>query len=185
MTTDKKSMPHSIFIFEDVEPNLEDLKSPLKDILDEEDYKFEDFRGQESGPDDLDDTEYVKQLLEDEEGNYPLLVVLDAELNEYNASTVRRADVREACSELGIPICVYHRDEGEYSDPESIKESETKLSAWCHGMAAMLKWPSSAQLLLKDLKKSTNILKSEWLMRLLKSCWNPLQNLSKKLKMSR
>jgi hypothetical protein len=95
--------------------------------LDDGRYEIDDFRGDESGPNDFDDTEYVKHLLRGDDGDFPLLVVLDAELNEYDASTVRRADVREACSELGIPICVYHRDEGEYADPESIKGSDDQI----------------------------------------------------------
>lgn len=120
-------MSHRIYIFEDVESNLNDLKSPMEDHLDNARYDVEAFLGKEAAPDELDDTEYVKQLLTGEDGDYPLLVVLDAELNEYDTSTVRRADVREACSELGIPICVYHRDEGVYADPESIKESDDQI----------------------------------------------------------
>lgn len=126
MTPEQRDI-RRILIFEDVESNLEHLKSPLVERLDSARYEIDDFLGDESGPEGLGDTEYVKQLLLGEDGNYPLLVVLDAELNEYDASTVRRANVREACSELGIPICVYHRDEGEYSDPESVKESDDQI----------------------------------------------------------
>jgi hypothetical protein len=120
-------MPHRIYIFEDNPSNLSALQSPLEEQLDDTRYEVDSFLGQEPDPDDLDDTEYVKQLLTGGDGDYPLLVVLDAELNEYNASTVRRADVREVCSELGIPICVYHRDSGEYADPQSVKESDDQI----------------------------------------------------------
>ncbi len=120
-------MEHRIYIFEDNESNLKDLKSPLESHIDTERFRIEEFLGDDGNQSEFDDTEYVKELLADEDEGYPLLVILDAELNEYQSSTVRRADVREACSEFGIPLCVYHRDDGEYADPDSVKESDDQI----------------------------------------------------------
>lgn len=119
-------MTYQILVFEDDGTNYESLKQPLIDELDTETYSIDHFAGDTTGGDD--DAAFVKRIFE-EKGvpGYPLLVILDAELNEYTSSTVRRPDVRDACSDLGIPLCVYHRDEGEYADPESVKDSDDQI----------------------------------------------------------
>ncbi|WP_276258144.1 hypothetical protein [Haloglomus litoreum] len=112
-------------VFEDKEENLWDLVNPLEEDLDPDEFYVENFTGDRSANEDESDVDFVMRILEEED--YPVLVVLDAELNQYIESTVRKSDVKDACLELGVPLCVYHRDEGEYSDPENIKESEDHL----------------------------------------------------------
>ena len=114
-----------ILIFEDKQENFEQLAAPLEERIDPDDYYIELFDGEESAREDESDSEFVMRLME--EHNYPLLVILDAELNQYTQSTVRKADVKDACTELGVPLCVYHRNEGEYSNPENIKKSEDHI----------------------------------------------------------
>lgn len=117
-------MSENILVFEDKEPNFEELAAPLEDRLGEE-YDLNLFDGSESAREDETDSEFVMRLFKEQD--YPLLVILDAELNQYPSSTVRKADVKDACAELGIPLCVYHRDEGQYSNPENVKESEDQI----------------------------------------------------------
>lgn len=116
---------HCILIFEDKPENYEELADPLEEQLDADKYYTELFGGDESRPEGKSDAEVVMNLMKAHD--YPLFVILDAELNQYSQSTVRKADVKDACTELGVPLCVYHRNEGEYSDPENIKESEDHI----------------------------------------------------------
>lgn len=121
-------MTHQILVFEDDDSNFKSLKKPLVDELDTDTYTVDHFGGDKSTNDGEDDAAFVKRLFEEKGvSGYPLLVILDAELNEYTSSTVRRPDVRDACGDLGIPLCVYHRDEGEYADPESVKDSDDQI----------------------------------------------------------
>ncbi|PCR89454.1 hypothetical protein [Natrinema ejinorense] len=121
-------MTYQILVFEDNDSNYESLKQPLLEDLDTEMYTIDHFEGDTTAADGEDDASFVKRLLEETgEPGYPLVVILDAELNEYTLSTVRRPDVRDACGDLGIPLCVYHRDEGEYANPESVKDSDDQI----------------------------------------------------------
>lgn len=121
-------MTYQILVFEDKSSNYRSLKKPLLEELDTDTYTIDHFEGDTVATDGENDAEFVKRLLEEKgESGYPLVVILDAELNEYESSTVRRPDVRDACGDLGIPLCVYHRDEGEYADPESVKDSDDQI----------------------------------------------------------
>jgi len=118
-----------ILVFEDKGENFEKIEGPLTDDPRLDQYDIEWFPVDRTAPESWDgeeDPEPTDILYPYLENPHPDLVVLDWELGGYK-SGVRRQHVQSACEELGIPLCVYHRDEGHFSDPESLKEYEENL----------------------------------------------------------
>lgn len=110
-----------VAVFEDRMPNLQRVfTDPEVEVERELDINpFKDESAESS------DIEQCRGFLLDVD---PDLVVLDADLTEFERSTVRKSDVREACRELGYPLCIYHRQsEGEYADPENIRDSDNRV----------------------------------------------------------
>lgn len=124
---------YTIYVFEDKKNNYHDLAEPLRDCVDQEVYSIEGFTGEklseEIGEAQTSEETGEAQTLEvlQSGDDVPLLVILDAELNEFEWSKIRKPHVMEACSKLDIPVCVYHRVEGEYAEPENIKETEDEI----------------------------------------------------------
>jgi hypothetical protein len=112
-----------ILIFEDRGPNYEEIAEPLESSDKLNGYDVHRFPGDETEEEDQEVMDFLKPRLSDP---YPSLVVLDWDLSEYE-SGVRREHVQSACDEFGIPLCVYHRDEGYFSNPEELKEYEEHL----------------------------------------------------------
>jgi len=116
------SETRNILIFEDKTDNYQELLDPLEAHPQLEDFSTDRFPPEETGP-EAEPSEVLNPYLHDP---HPDLVVLDWDLGGYK-SGVRRQHVRSACEELGIPLCVYHRDEGHFSNPEELKEYDENL----------------------------------------------------------
>lgn len=109
-----------VVVFEDTEDNLDQVfLNPTVDV--EQDLNVEPFNDKRTMG------EAVEECREFLLNVDPDLVVLDADLTQFSRSTVRKSHVREVCRELGYPLCIYHRDEGEYANPESIRDSDDRV----------------------------------------------------------
>lgn len=120
-----------ILVFEDQETNYNELKKPLLEHEKADQFVIDRFPPEKTEPDDWtgDEQPEASDILADELTDpIPDLVVLDWELSGFK-SDVRREHVQAACKERGIPLCVYHRNEGHFANPQELKEYEEDLIA--------------------------------------------------------
>lgn len=118
-----------ILIFEDQEENYEELRKPLLNHKNADRFVIDQFPPDKTEPEDWtkDEQPEAHDILADELTDpIPDLVVLDWELSGFK-SDVRREHVQALCKERGIPLCVYHRNEGHFADPQELKEYEEDL----------------------------------------------------------
>jgi hypothetical protein len=120
---------NNILIFEDQESNYEELRDPLLEHEKAGRFAINQFPPEKTAPDNWTSDERPEAtdiLTEELTDPIPDLVVLDWELSGFK-SDVRREHVQAACKERGIPLCVYHRNEGHFADPQELKEYEEDL----------------------------------------------------------
>lgn len=114
-------MTKRVAIFEDKQEQFDEVAEPLRSEFEREEYQLDRFTELED-----DDEETMAMLRSWLQEDIPILAVLDWDLTEYE-SGVRREHVQSACSDFGIPLCVYHRDEGRFSNPDELQEFEEDL----------------------------------------------------------
>lgn len=118
-----------ILIFEDQEDNYVELHESMLTHEKADRFVIDRFPPEKTAPDSWSSDEQpgAADILADELTDpIPDLVVLDWELGGFE-SNVRREHVQAACKERGIPLCVYHRNEGQFADPQELKEYEEDL----------------------------------------------------------
>jgi len=118
-----------ILIFEDQDTNYKKLRDPLLAHEKADRFVIDQFPPDKTTPENWtsDEQPEAADILADELTDpIPDLVVLDWELSGFK-SDIRREHVQSACKERGIPLCVYHRNEGHFADPQELKEYEEDL----------------------------------------------------------
>lgn len=95
-----------VLLFEDKGPNQEEVWSALNETLGDQ-YDVQSFdTDTDYGTSDI--LPELKEDVKDEDGNYPLLIVLDYDLTSSDGQ-VRREQVDRLCRDEYVPLCLYHR----------------------------------------------------------------------------